>query len=590
MYNTAHNKSIVLFLPRSNSRFRFSTTTSKRLLCITRNESSHSLTMCDHYKITENWACGHSYDVTTQCKEVYSACQENSNHRQFSLKPATEGILSKMFRFSSARKDNLPARFKQINDICQHCKNRQIEKRARDRSPRRATHNATEVRAQQVLRATKTVRAGKDHFQCSKCKREGRHPVCQAQRAVNNGLCCDNGRIEWEAAEKLTESKSVRAPVLSSNGHSLSSRANTQPERRAHGPTTAVAQKAVNQAAQSYGWSREQPLQGRSNATREERTVTAVGYDPTRARIQVRDRDSTHLEPGLARDFARVPVYALLPTHPTQRTEQGTWYKEPGIDLDRWGSHPRTDHGSIPIPPPQSALPQQPSRSEQRARDVLRRKPVPQTPQNSRPNEPSSSRNNSLQRTSPQHLTKLGPQTPQRQPPPRSNIFPPTPPTTHSSSGYQPPSAPRRRLTNEYTRSRHPLRSTRGREWHNSADLATKSPPITPVTNTRSQAPQSRISGQDITSVSRLNEPFSPADWDWDEEDGQEMKARPLSFGTTSRLYASQDSQPLSSRVHERGSQRTNVEDLINNTITSVEHWGRDLRMTPSLPPSRRRH
>jgi hypothetical protein len=75
-----------------------------------------------------------------------------------------------------------------------------------------------------------------------------------------------------------------------------------------------------------------------------------------------------------------------------------------------------------------------------------------------------------------------------------------------------------------------------------------------------------------------LNEPFSP-ELNWDEEDEEEtLKVKPLSFGSKSS----------SSRKQERGREEralinhSNVDGLLDDTLTAVEYWGEDLKKAPS--------
>lgn len=529
------------------------------------------------YNIVEQYACGHEQKFKTS-KDTYKQCHTTSNHRQFLLKkPAYEGIFSKMFRrsFSSTRYGDLPARFKQISDICQQCKGREAENQARAGTLQQVPYNLAEVRAQQVLRATKTLRAGKEQFQCSKCMAEGRALVYLAQRAANDGLCCENGRMEWD-----------RSQALHPNGHSQLARANSQPVHLS--PTTAAARQAADQASSGYGWDRDQPLPGRSNTMQEDRHITAVGYDPRRARVQIINRDSTHLEPRLAQELGSLPGYAL-PSPPTQKPEQGTYYREPGIDFARWDKHPRTNHGRIPAAP-KALLPlPPPPRTAQPGRDLIRRKPVPQTPQShSRPSQStgSSSSQLSLQRTPPQQPAKPLTGTC----PPRSHVFPPTPPKTpqHSSSSRrQPPPPLKAHFSTESTPGRRKLRTTRGRDWHDSANLAAKSPPTTPVTNTRPQHQQPRMQEQDIASVSRLKEPFSPG-IPMNESIFKEWKddvsgVPPLPFGENKHQGQASSSRQQERVREERAlSNQSNINLLLDETLREAEHWGHSMKKTPS--------
>ena len=406
------------------------------------------------YTIVEQFACGHEQKFETS-KNVYELCHTNSNHRQFLLKePPKEGIFSKMFRRRSwsTQKKGLPARFKQIHDICQQCKYREAERHARAGTPQQLPYDFAEARAQRVRKAAKALRAGKSQFQCSKCKAEGKALVYLAARAGNNGVCCDNGRKEWDAAEKLT--RPVTSQPSHPNGHSQLARAKGQPVRLS--PTAVAARQAADQASIDYGWNQEY------------RHITAVGYDPRRARVQSINRDSADLDPGLAQELGSLPGYALgaavaqkvqptsrdsaelepglawqvaslpgylLPSHPTQKTDQGTWYKEPSIDFDSWAKHPRTSHGRVPAPP-EAPLPVPPLRTEQRGRDLAQGKPLPQTPSNrSQPSDSSLQWTPSQQRAKPSTRTFSS----------RPLVFPRTPvknttalfcfqalPTTHS--------------------------------------------------------------------------------------------------------------------------------------------------------------
>lgn len=442
--------------------------------------------------IVEQYTCGHEVTVRTS-KKVYRDSQIYSNHRQFQLKSAPKtNFLTTLFRSTPISKP----RYKMKNEFCPGCQDKDKSLRIQ-KAQQGPPYDFADVRARQTLRAKNAIGAGKGYFLCTRCTREGRLIAYGAQRAANNGLCCDNGRKEWEAYEKLARSgRSSLSSNVSLPSHSNSTSARTKPS-----PTCAHARRAADQAAQGYGWSREQALPDCSNATQETREVVAVGFSPERARLRPKNRDSVHLEPKLARDFGSLPGY-----FPTQRTEPRTCYREPGIDFDRWASNPRTNHGLYPAPgpAPQTALPPTPPQSKDRDRNLISRKPLPQTPQRQTRTESQDPRARPLPQT-PKEQTGTASQTPQA--PPRQH---------HPSSsryGRQP-----RHITPTATRA---LRSMKGKEWHDSIELASRSPttPTPPTHPHRLTSPfhQPMMLSEDITSVSRIRD--------------EEFRMKALSFG-----------------------------------------------------------
>lgn len=479
-------------------------------------------------------------------------------------KAPKEGLFSNLFR--SVLSSKKAPRYKVMDEICLNCQNRENERRA-TRPQQPAPYDFAEIRAQQTLRAKNAIQAGKDQFLCTKCTREGRSLVYGVQRTANNGLCCDNGRKEWEVHEKLA--RLGRSPPRKTDGHSLPARANSRP---AQSPTTAAARQAASQASQDYGWSRDQALRGQPHTTQETREVRAVGFNPRGVRIRVKNCGSGHLEPGLARDFAALPGYVI----PTQTTEQGTYHVEAGIDFYRWGSHPQTHHGRYPAPAPapKSALPLPPRQSDKRGRDLIHQKPVPQTPPSgtqrvSPPRAPNRERNHSLRfKASQSYQQKTSSREPHRSRPlPHRQATPP------------------------------PLRSTRGKAWHDSADLASRSPlpPVTPQTNSHRLSrpfpqPHPSHQSQHITSISPLTSPpppFSPVSPinasrfpDFDDE------VAPLSFGKKTSSFREEVQRPNPPPSAQYMGSEDELDRAFRKAFGAAECWERDLK---SMPSQRRR-
>lgn len=362
-------------------------------------------------------------------------CRANSNNHQFLVKPPKQGFLKKLFRSSSlSRKALPPVRYRTMDSICGICHFNESEKRAKPQY--QPPYDFAEARAQKVSRASRAVKAGRGQFLCTKCTSEGRPITHASQRVANNGLCCDNGRIEFEKHWKLA--RSGHSPLLTGRrplpaAPAALARANSEPVHFSPRSVLVAAREAVNLASQGYGRSRVEavpvgllnpgekkgvkgvgfdperheqarlvrqytsqklselsPVDGLPEpptTRREKKEKQAVGFEPERGRSQVWNRDPIHLEPKRGHDFSNLPGYVL----PEQKTDQDTYYLESQIELDRWGDHLQTNHGRIPIAP-QRALPQTPQKDKDKPLPSLPQ--TPQIPSNSRsaPHAPRKSR------------------------------------------------------------------------------------------------------------------------------------------------------------------------------------------------------
>jgi hypothetical protein len=509
---------IVWFLPVASFSFHSLPPTSPTSTAHQKHNKSHRTahtpTTIMYFELIEEYTCGHSYSIKTQRKESYEAGFEHSNHRQFLIDLPKQNLFSKLLRTSSASKaTQMKPRYKRFDKLCHKCELKENELRSFLQA-KAGPWDLAEVRAQQKQRAQNAIRDGKEYFLCSKCTKERLPLIYGAHRAANNGLCCEIGRKEWEEMEKLTRSE--RASTLF--GHPLPARANSQPVQNAN----STSRKASENASPGYfelRLSQDQALLGHSISTRGMREVRAIRFNPQRSQTQSNNRD-VDFGPKRGHNFSRIPGYV----RPTQTTEQGTYYTEPGIDLSRWESHPRTNHGRYPIPDPAPKKPLPVLPQDKRRPDLSQRKPVPRTPapaqQVSEPKAPRRqeqfTRSQSSQYETPtQHRHRHG------------STKPPRPQLSLSTPQY-------------------PLRSSRGKSWRDSADLAARSPatPNTPSMATTPSAPSHRLKdpfsqpfqmdSQDI-GIHRLigpfDQPFVPA-----SQDVSPLTSAPAPFSAVSPM------------------------------------------------------
>ncbi|KAI9651036.1 hypothetical protein NHQ30_001073 [Ciborinia camelliae] len=206
--------------------------------------------------------------------------------------------------------DNIPG-------LCPSCTARQerliAEQQERDAEIIRlqVAQEQDEERARQ-RRAYRHMEDRRIKFRCEKCIKEDRNPV---DRSGNEGFCCEFGRSFWYA-------KYPGAPAIPKRGASLEAPA-AELKRMTIG--TAEARQAATQAANSYGW-------------------------------QSRPDEWNRIEPNLVSQFVSTPGNhaGSLPGPAVPR------YEDAHIDIERWNSQVRTNHGTYPkaaVPPPDKPLP-----------------------------------------------------------------------------------------------------------------------------------------------------------------------------------------------------------------------------------------
>ena len=407
--------------------------------------------MC--YTIIEQYSyCGHEYTIKTESKGAYEDAHEHSNHRQFLTKPPRTNIISKLLRsFSSFQSEELKPRYRPIASLCHRCQLKENERNSKPGIP----WNLADIQAQRRLRAEKALQGGKKYYLCSHCQRQGEGIAIGLERAAYVDLCCENGVKEWQEAEDLVRAGSS----LTLLGHPLP-QANPQ-------PALSVSSAAARQIPLTAG--RES---SHHKTPRETGEVQMIGPSaPPRALSLTRSGAMVRLEPRNCQDFSELPGNV----HRMQKTDQGTYYQQPGIDINRWEGNPRTYHGQYPIPnpAPQKPLPNIPT---------IRKPPLshqafvsPRAQARQRPGQRAGNQ-------------ELQPKTPTRYRNPNASTKPPQssgPTRVRTSTDSQLPPTPV-----------HPLRRSHGKEWRDSAELALRLP-ATPLT--ASHLPQ-------LTSLSRHKE------------------------------------------------------------------------------------
>ncbi|KAG4030084.1 hypothetical protein MFRU_013g01080 [Monilinia fructicola] len=203
-------------------------------------------------------------------------------------------------------------------------------------------------------------------FRCSKCIQEGREVI---DRSANEGFCCEFGRSFWDAStESLPFLNQQHGSFRNSNPASFEV-PTAELKRMTIG--TAAARQAATQAASSYGWQSQSDEWNRIQPELVAQFVSTPGNDPT---------------------------YLPGPAIPR--------YEDAHIDIERWNSQIRTNHGTYPrshapeptkpLPPlPLGALTRKPRaapKSQQSTRQRESRKEAPAPRRDSEVSEMSTSR------------------------------------------------------------------------------------------------------------------------------------------------------------------------------------------------------
>ncbi len=314
------------------------------------------------YEIIEEYSCGHECPVHTLSKDLYASSTLTSSNRQplspKSSSPKIFASITKKLRLPS----NTPPRYRPVFELCHICKAKENAWLRLDRE--RGPWDLAEVEERQKQRAKYTMEVGKARFLCKKCQTEGR-PDYGIDRAVNSGLCCENGRTEWERMQELRQSGMPSSDP--SYRYSLPARAESIAQV-VNDPVIGLSRKDLPEGqARTSGQAQVRDC----DITRSVIEVRRAGSCTRRSNDQTKKCDPRHLEPRSAGVMRCV--------HTSQGTGQGISYVDPHIDLDLWRRHPQTSHGRIPNPP-ENALPVIPGQRDGRGRgrDTIHRKPLQQ--------------------------------------------------------------------------------------------------------------------------------------------------------------------------------------------------------------------
>ncbi|KAN0098618.1 hypothetical protein V8E51_014281 [Hyaloscypha variabilis] len=274
---------------------------------------------------TTKYGCGHEKSEEKECRwyrhEVISAQNERKKR----------GFLVNLFRRSSKVVCPLPPGIVELmHQVCPGCTEDRKQRNARLREHR-------EVMSEDDFGIRRLEM--KWGWMCDACFAEQRR-VEHRHREANGGACCARGLDEFEAWEKrqgyLSVSSRHPSRIPLANHPSEAGRPRYSHK---HDTSYLTAKLDAKKAAQDNGWDSEEDL-----------------------------------EPHLVAQFVNMTGMGpgSLPPPPPPSKSAEPYYKDAGIDSERWEGARRTGHGSYPAPsqPPSDPLPVRPLRPAGRAASV----------------------------------------------------------------------------------------------------------------------------------------------------------------------------------------------------------------------------